>query len=149
MQDQLSLMNAIRVQKAKYCRFVDEKRWDDFADLIVENPRLRFYAPDGTLQYGFDSAAEWLQIMKRYLEGAHTIHQVHNDEIEIVSDSEVRAIWSMEDYLILAEGDDRPASQHGYGHYHEIWRLVDGKWRLAELDLRRTILEVKLRTALR
>jgi hypothetical protein len=52
----------------------------------------------------------------------------------------------MEDYLILAEGNDRPASQHGYGHYYETWRLVDGTWRLAQLDLRRTIFEIKPRT---
>lgn len=146
MQDQLALINIIRSQKAKYCRFVDTKKWEDFADLIVENPILRFYSTDDELLYGFGSAAEWIQLMKSYLDGAHTIHQVHNDEIEVVSDSEVRAIWSMEDYLILAEGGDRPASMHGYGHYYETWRLEDGKWRLAELDLRRTILEIKPRT---
>jgi len=36
MQDQLALINIIRSQKAKYCRFVDTKKWEDFADLIVE-----------------------------------------------------------------------------------------------------------------
>lgn len=148
MQDQLALTNTIRVQKAKYCRFVDTKRWDDLADLLVEKPKLRFFAPDGTLLYGFDSTAEWIQLMRNYLNGAHTIHQVHNDEIEIIADSEVRAIWSMEDYLILAEGEDRPASMHGYGHYHETWRFAGGGWRLAELELRRTILEIKPRQQL-
>ncbi len=146
MQDQLSLINTIRVRKAKYCRFVDTKRWSDLADLLVEKPELRFFDPDGKLLYAFDSTAEWIQLMENYLAGAHTIHQVHNDEIEMISDSEVRAIWSMEDYLILAEGGDRPASMHGYGHYHETWKSVDGSWRIAVLELRRTILEIKPRT---
>jgi hypothetical protein len=142
MRDDLVLMNTIRDRKAKYCRFVDTKRWDELAALLVEHPRLRFYGVDGALLYEFDSAATWIDLMKSYLKGAHTSHQVHNSEIEVVSDSEVRAIWSMEDNLILAEGGDRPASQHGYGHYHETWRFVDGDWRITEIDLYRTILEI-------
>jgi hypothetical protein len=145
LYDPLLLIHAIRGQKARYCRFVDTKEWRELAELIVERPRLRFYAPDGTLQYRFDSTAEWIDLMTTYLAGAHTIHQVHNDEIEIISPSEIRAIWSMEDYLILAPGEDRPASIHGYGHYYETWRLFAGRWQLTELDLYRTILEIKPR----
>lgn len=142
MRDQLSMLSAIRDRKAKYCRFVDTKRWDDLADILIANPKLRFYATDGSLIFGFDSTAEWIDLMKSYLDGAHTIHQIHNEEFEVVSDTEIRAIWSMEDYLKLAEGPDRPASMHGFGHYHETWRLEDGKWRIAKIDLRRTILEI-------
>jgi len=145
MSDDLVLMNTIRDRKAKYCRFVDTKSWDALAALIVERPKLRFFGVDGALLYGFDSAATWIELMRSYLAGAHTIHQIHNSEIEIVSATEVHGIWSMEDYLILAEGDDRPASLHGYGHYHEIWRFVDRSWRIAELDLYRTILHIEAR----
>lgn len=38
--------------------------------------------------------------------------------------------------------DTRPASIHGYGHYHESWEFEDGQWRIAKLELRRTILEI-------
>ncbi|MDI7925206.1 nuclear transport factor 2 family protein [Ferirhizobium litorale] len=145
MQDELVLINTIRGQKARYCRFVDTKEWASLAELIADRPQLRFFAPDGTLLYEFDSAAEWIGLMRNYLDGSHTIHQVHNDEIEVVSDTEVKAIWSMEDYLLLAEGSDRPASIHGFGHYYETWRLMDAKWRLTDLELRRTILEIKPR----
>jgi hypothetical protein len=51
MHNQLTLKDIIRGQKAKYCRFVDTKSWIDFGDLISVNPKLRFFAPDGTLQY--------------------------------------------------------------------------------------------------
>lgn len=146
MNDDLVLMNLIRDRKAKYCRFVDTKRWDELATLLVEEPRLRFFDTEGGLLYEFDSAEKWIALMKDYLKGARTIHQVHNSEIEIVSENEVRAIWSMEDYLILAEGEGRPASQHGYGHYHEVWKLVEGSWRIAEIELYRTILQVEHRS---
>ena len=140
MKEQLTVKDTIRVQKAKYCRLVDTKRWGDLAELIVDEPVLRFFDPGGALLYEFNSAADWLRLAKTTLEGAQTIHQVHNDEIEVISDSEVRAIWSMEDYLIFPEGTGGPPSQHGYGHYYETWLLVDGNWRLVELELRRTIL---------
>ncbi|KQV78139.1 hypothetical protein ASC90_27095 [Rhizobium sp. Root1220] len=113
---------------------------------MADRATLRFFAPDGSLLYEFDSRAEWMKVMEPFLEGAQTIHQVHNDEIEVISDTEVRAIWSMEDYLLLAPGNDRPQSIHGFGHYHETWRLLDGSWRLVELELHRTILSVVPRT---
>ncbi len=142
MQAHDALVNTVRRQKAKYCRLVDTKRWDDFAALIVDRPELRFYGPDGALLYAFDSLPEYMKVTKKFLEGAHTIHQIHNDEIDVLSETEVHGIWSMEDYLKLAPGDNRPRSMHGYGHYHETWRFEAGNWRLFKLDLRRTILEV-------
>jgi hypothetical protein len=145
MNTDLVLVNTISDRKAKYCRYVDTKRWDDLSELLVEKPRLRFYDPQGALLSGFDTTEEWIATMKDYLDGAHTIHQVHNGEIEVVSDQEVRAIWSMEDYLILAAGPDRPASMHGYGHYHETWILADGVWRIAAIELQRTILHFEPR----
>jgi hypothetical protein len=99
MKDDLVLMNLIRDRKAKYCRFVDTKQWEDLATLLVEEPRLRFFDTEGALLYEFDSTEKWIGVMKDYLKGAQTIHQVHNSEIEIISDNEVRAIWSMEDDL--------------------------------------------------
>ena len=145
MDDDLALMNIIRYRKAKYCRFVDTKQWDDLAALLVPRPTLRFFDAERVLLYEFDSTEKWIELMKAYLAGAHTIHQVHNSEIEVVSNVEVQAIWSMEDYLILAEGHDRPASVHGYGHYHETWRLMENAWRITRIDLYRTILLVEPR----
>jgi hypothetical protein len=142
MFDELVLRNIIREQKAKYCRFVDTKQWDKLCELLIEWPRLRFYDPDGTLLFAFDSAVEWLDLTSTMLEGARTIHQVHNDEIEFISNEEVRVTWSMEDYIIFAEGGDGPKSLHGWGHYHETWRLIGASWRLSDLELRRTILQI-------
>lgn len=141
MPTQEALINTIRRQKAKYCRFVDTKNWDGFSSLFVERPSLHFYAPDGELLYEFNDRYEYVRAASTFLEGARTIHQVHNDEIDIISDTEIRAIWSMEDYLFLAPGNDRPKSIHGYGHYHETWRLTDGNWCITNIELRRTILE--------
>lgn len=144
MQKRLALAETIRTLKARYCRYVDTHQWADLAALFARKPTIRFVGVDGVLLAQFDAVDEFVAVTKAYLSGVKSIHQVHNDEIEIVSENEISAVWSMEDYLIFPEGTDgRPASMHGYGHYHETWRLEDGQWRLAHLELRRTILEIK------
>ncbi|EPE97133.1 nuclear transport factor 2 family protein [Rhizobium grahamii] len=144
MQKRLALADTIRTQKARYCRYVDTHQWVEFTALFASNPTIRFFGEDGVLLAEFDAVDELVAVTRAYLSGVRSIHQVHNDEIDIVSDTEISAVWSMEDYLIFPDGNDgRPASMHGYGHYHETWRLEDGQWRLALLELRRTILEIK------
>jgi hypothetical protein len=54
-------------------------------------------------------------------------------EIDILSDSEARGIWAMEDIVEFTEG-----LLHGYGHYHETYRKVGGSWKIATLRLTRT-----------
>ena len=48
-----------------------------------------------------------------------------------------RGIWAMED-LIFHDTSAEPgapfALMHGYGHYHETYRKVEGHWRIATLD---------------
>jgi 3-phenylpropionate/cinnamic acid dioxygenase small subunit len=144
MQNDREAFDEIAARKARYCRFVDTKRWNDFSALFTATPQIRFLDVEGKQVDGFNSVSEFVAITARYLEGSRTIHQVHNAEMERVADNRVAATWSMEDYLIFSSDDDtRPESMHGYGHYHEAWELVGGEWRIATLELRRTILEIK------
>jgi len=144
LQKRLALAETIRTLKARYCRYVDTHQWVEFAALFASKPIIRFFGEDGALLAEFDAVDEFVAVTKAYLSGVKSSHQVHNDEIDIVSETEISAVWSMEDYLVFPKvNDGRPASMHGYGHYHETWRLEEGKWRLAHLELRRTILEIE------
>ncbi|MBO0144594.1 nuclear transport factor 2 family protein [Agrobacterium sp. Ap1] len=143
MQDDNQVFHEIETRKARYCRYIDTKQWDEFQELFLNEPYIRFMDTEGQTIHAFASLDDFVTTSARYLEGARTIHQVHNAEMERVSDREVNAIWSMEDYLVFPRVDQtRPASMHGYGHYHETWHLEGGEWRIARLELRRTILEI-------
>jgi hypothetical protein len=49
----------------------------------------------------------------------------------------------MEDWHIYTPTEEKPATTlHGYGHYYETWRLIDGLWKIARLELRRIIFEI-------
>lgn len=134
----------IRLLKAKYCRYIDTKNFEEWGKLFTPNAELTFYNLDGSPQYHFSSVAALLSATKDGFADAQTIHQLHNSEIEFISDTEVRAIWSMEDVQIFpASGDNPKNTVHGYGFYHDTWRLIDGEWKLAVLELRRIILDIR------
>lgn len=142
----MSAIEQVQASKARYCRYVDTKQWDAFSALFIARPAILIYDAADELIVSFDAREAFVAVCRDYLQGAQSIHQVHNDELTQVSGTEIRAIWSMEDYLIFPEASDaadtRPARHHGYGHYHETWVLEAGAWRIARLELRRTILEI-------
>lgn len=135
----------VRAAKARYCRYADTKQWTAFSALFVPAPRIEVYDAADQLIVAFDTKEAFVAACKGYLVGAQSSHQVHNDELTQVSEKEIHAIWSMEDNVIFpvadAAVDPRPARHHGFGHYHETWVLEDGAWRMARMELRRTILE--------
>lgn len=143
MDGALSNIEQVRRAKARYCRFVDTGRWSELAALFEPAPLIRMLDPDGAVIASFDEVEPFIAVTRHFLEGARSIHQVHNDEIDQVSATEISAIWSMEDLIQFpSPAPGRPVRLNGYGHYHEVWRLGDEGWRIATLELRRTILDV-------
>jgi hypothetical protein len=136
----------VRAAKARYCRYADTKQWEAFSALFIAAPQILIHDAADHLIVSFDTREAFVAACRSYLESAQSSHQVHNDELTQVSDTEIRAIWSMEDCVIFpaadASADPRPARHHGYSHYHETGVLDDGAWRIARMGLRRTILEI-------
>ena len=62
-----------------------------------------------------------------------TVHQVHAPEIELTSATIARGVWALNDVVRLV-----PAlTLHGYGHYHETYEKIDGRWRIKASKLTR------------
>lgn len=131
----------VRRAKARYARFLDTKDWNGFAGLFEPAVRVRMFDPDGNTIVSHDDRDSFVAAARAGLEGGQSIHQMHNDEIDQISETEIAGIWSMEDVIIFRPGSEGPGRMHGYGHYHEVWRLGPEGWRIASLELRRTILE--------
>lgn len=141
MQNALPNVEQVRRAKARYARFVDTKEWEQLAELLEPALQFRMLDPAGNVVNAFNDRDSFMDAVRGALDGAQSIHQVHNDEIDQVSDAEISAIWSMEDVIIFRPGAEGPRRMHGYGHYHELWRLGPNGWRFSRVDLRRTILE--------
>jgi len=133
-----SELDQLRTLKARYCRYLDEKKWDEFAALFVPDSVLRFFDPAGALTFSCDF--DTLDTLVTRLTGSVSVHQVFSSELELTSADTAHGIWAMEDIVFL---DPEVASGlsfstlHGYGHYRETYRKVNGRWRIATLDLTR------------
>jgi hypothetical protein len=128
----------LRELKARYCRLLDEKQWDEFRELFASDSVLRFFDPAGSVT--FSCSYDTLDSLIARLTGSVSVHQVFSSELELTSASTAHGIWAMEDIVFLHPGvaADLPfSSLHGYGHYRETYRKVDGRWRIVTLDLTR------------
>jgi hypothetical protein len=70
------------------------------------------------------------------------VHHVHNPEIELLSATQARAIWAMEDLITFPEGAEALfKTLHGYGHYHETLQKQGNDWKIKGFTLERLRLD--------
>ncbi len=125
---------AIHTLKSRYFRCVDSKDWQGLRELFTPDATLFFpEAQDAPLPLPESIAF----IVEGIGEGV-SIHHGHMPEIAIHSPTWASGIWAMEDRIYWPE--DRPSrlgllSLHGFGHYHEDYAQVDGRWLIRTLKV--------------
>jgi SnoaL-like domain len=127
---------AIAEVKARYCRMLDTKNWEGFADVFTEDIELDTRPSGGTLSRGRD---EVMLTVRASIETAITAHQVHSPEITLDGDM-AHVIWAMQDRVVFGAGhsfDPNITGLTGYGHYHERYVLQNGRWRIQASKLTR------------
>lgn len=135
---------AIAQVKARYCRFLDTKDWDAYANLFTEDFELDVSEGSSLpVIRGRDAA---VQQIRASVGDARTAHQVHAPEIDFVSDDEARVIWAMQDRVLF--GADHATrigftGLTGYGHYHERYKRQNGEWKIAASRLTRLHLDLQ------
>lgn len=138
--DELRDRLAICALKARYCRLLDTKQWDEWAQLFTEDYVMDVSAAGGTCIEGRDAA---MASVRAAIGGAVTAHQVHFPEITLNGD-EALAVFPMFDRVIFAP--EKP-SISGYGHYHDRLVRRGGAWKIAALKLTRLHVDVHPATA--
>jgi hypothetical protein len=158
--EKLIAIEEIKRLKARYFRAMDTKDWDLFRSLFTEDveidssyaftpvdhkgdaiePALTRRDPDPNLSLrGVD---RFLEMQHHHLDNMSTVHHGHMPEIDILGPDDAAGVWAMEDKLRWPEGSPMRL-MHGYGHYTERYRKVDGAWRIAKLKLTRIRIDVK------
>ena len=139
--EQLSAIEQIKSLKARYCRFVDTKAWDDFeklftpdAPLEIAEARLEPFTP-----------RELADLLRNHYGQCVTVHHVHMPEITLERPDRASAIWAMEDQRFFeSDNPNAPfASALGSGHYHETYIWIPEGWRIASLRLTRLYLQIQ------
>jgi hypothetical protein len=134
VQQRLLDIEEIKGLKARYFRFLDTQRWDDWALVFATDAVLEVPEAD-VVTTGRD---EIVRGVSHALAGARTVHHGHMPEIEITGPDTARGTWAMQDYVewAPADGGERTGLV-GYGHYHEEYVREDGAWRIARSHLAR------------
>jgi hypothetical protein len=140
--DRLTIIEALRDVKARYCRLADYKDWDGLSELFTQDGSVRFYNPNGELRAEAIGRAAIAGYIRTSVALAQPIHHVFSAEFQIVSRSEASAVWAMEDRLIQPDGASAAyRTMHGFGHYHEHYRLVGDTWLISKLEQTRLKLD--------
>jgi hypothetical protein len=142
----LVAIEEIKQLKARYFRCMDTKDWEGFADV---------FAPDAVMDMSGEmrdaatrdegvtrGASEIAAFVRGVVGNVETVHHGHMPEIEITSSSAARGTWAMEDMLRWPAGAPL-RTLHGYGHYHETYEKVDGRWRIKTVTLTRLRLDTE------
>jgi hypothetical protein len=142
--ERLLAIEEIKQVKGRYFRYLDTKDWnglkrdvfspDVHMDMTRAMPEPVENESDGLI----DGVDDVVQFMSDAVAGTRTVHHGHTPEVEITSDTTAHAIFAMDDRLRWDEDSGSPIRDfHGFGHYHDDFVKVDGRWRLRKVLLTR------------
>jgi SnoaL-like protein len=130
----LLAIEEIKRLKARYFRYLDTQRWEDWGQLFAMNAVMEVPEAD-IVNTGRE---EVVRNTSTALQGVKTVHHGHMPEIEITGPDTARGVWAMYDYVELPSADPGTrAGLHGYGHYLEEYTREDGQWRISRTRLER------------
>ena len=145
--DRLLALEEIKRVFAARLHALDMKQWDLYPTLHTDDvvsetwggvPVDRQPTSDGVANrvVGNERLGQTIRaFMER--KGITSVHHGHTPLIDFTSDTTARGTWAMEDMLWWTHPDGAEERLHGYGHYHEEYRLVDGVWLISYRGLSR------------
>ena len=123
-------LEAIKQLKARYFRTMDTKDWAGMREVFADDVVIDTTASGGNVITGAD---EFVAFLRETLNDVVTVHHGHTPEIDLTSATTARGVWAMQDLLKWPNGMEL----RGYGHYHETYERIDGRWRIKTLTLTR------------
>ena len=146
--DQACAIEAIKRTFARRLRCMDTKQWEVYPTLHTDDvvsetwdglPDNDNWAPKEAAGNRVVGKEPLTRAIRSLLDGGTTVttvHHGHTPEIELTSDTTATGIWAMEDKLWWTNGEAEE-HLHGYGHYHEQYRLEHGLWLISYRKLTR------------
>ncbi|TDZ74629.1 hypothetical protein CTRI78_v000543 [Colletotrichum trifolii] len=72
-----------------------------------------------------------------------SIHVVDPGDLEAVGEDEIKAVFGVVFHAGSREDGEGGMHATGAGHYHEVWRRVEGEWWLERLWMKRCFWKVR------
>ncbi|MGW0662975.1 nuclear transport factor 2 family protein [Streptodolium elevatio] len=128
--ERLAAIEDIKQLKARYFRLMDTKDWAAMREVFTDDARMDI---DGFANEGGDAI---IAFMSEVLAPLRTVHHGHMPEITFTSAAAATGVWAMFDYVEFPS-EGAPQGFHGYGHYHDEYRIERGAWRIASTRVAR------------
>lgn len=149
--DRLVAADAIRNTKATYWFAMDTKDWDLLASVFTEDAvfdmrgerahstgtALSDLPPiEQSIREGDPAVTVGARAISNFIRSVVidwvTVHHGAAPIIEVTGSDTAKGVWPFFDFI-----DDGQNALRGYGHYHEQYRKVDGRWLIASLVITR------------
>lgn len=137
--EKLLAIESIKQTKARYFFGLDTKDWQHYASAFAVDATMDMGAGSRLPNPLIEGRDAIVQFVSRSLADVITVHHGHTSEIEFTSETTANVIWAMEDRLWQKNpAPSKPFNQlHGWGHYRETYRKIDGEWLIQTLALTR------------
>jgi hypothetical protein len=143
--ERLQATEEIKQLKSRYLFALDKNDWvelgevfaaDAVMDLTEEVKRHQGEAAGE----GMDPIARGRDTIVEFISSAVgpgvSVHEGHAPLIEVTGPDEATGRWQLHDYI---EYED--STFHGFGHYHEKYRRIDGRWLISFMTISRIRLD--------
>jgi len=138
--DDLHEIEAIKRLKYRYCRCLDEKRWQELEQCLTKDATSSY--SDG--KYSFTDRAGIMSFLREALGLASRIssHRVHQPEIDFTSPTTATGIWALDDVVIET---DAGVTIRGAAFYRDEYVKVGGEWKIKSSGYTRIYEEMESR----
>ena len=129
---QLGEIEAIKQLKARYFRLMDQKRWDEFAELFTADCEQEWRASPESAPQAHRGRDAVVAFIRASLEGLESTHHGHDPEISITGATTASGIWALFDHCTR----DGEVVFHGAGWYEDDYVKEGGAWKIRRTRLR-------------
>lgn len=146
--EEVRAIEQIRQLKMRYFRFVDTKDWSGLETLFCADAVLDTRGAGGQSTPGEEDAHvsrgrdAVVAYIREGLQFATSVHHGHGHEVTVDSPEEAHGIIAMED--VVEWHQPFQANLQGYGHYHEVYRVENGVWKIWRSKLTRLRVDTNL-----
>jgi hypothetical protein len=126
--DELADIERIKKLKAKYLRFMDQRRWDEWIALFADDATIRVMINDQQFCL-WTGKAEILAGNSGHNTGNVSIHHAHTPDIEVIGSNRATGAWQLQDTYLRPGGH----KDESFGYYEDEYTRIDGIWKIRSI----------------
>jgi hypothetical protein len=128
--EMLVAIEAIKNLKSRYFRYVDQKDWDAWRALFLDDGH--FEISTGI----YDDADSFVANVRNFLQPATTFHHGHMPEIDIIDRDSATGVWTLFD-VVEPAASSGVSPFYGYARYWERYERRGTEWKIANMRIER------------